>query len=134
MIAKCVNKNVSKNVSKNISKSIKTLTAALLTTMVPFSVSQAQSAFDCFYVGAGIGLAATSARLNSQLYSSIRPFNAPVINNSAVSSHSLYKDSVFGDLYAGYGYTWCPFYLGAEISLKICRCHWWWKKSPHEFI
>jgi len=94
-----------------------TLVSLLLFT-APLSTVQANTAFDCFYVGASAGQSLTTANINFNAGAQV---SSPGVINVAADTaltQTLKKNSAGGSLFAGYGLSCDPLYLGAEFSLK----------------
>lgn len=86
--------------------------------MLP-ATGHAGSAFDGFYVGIGVGESLTTGRLNTSTQAPILfPASSTTELASSVSSQNLKRDSWFGSIYGGYGFSVCSFYFGGELSLK----------------
>lgn len=89
--------------------------------LAPLTSVQANTPFDGFYTGAGVGLSLTS----SSLYSTgsgtlnILPLGTFDLFSTSSTKESYKKNSGLGALFAGYGYSCDPLYIGGELFLKF---------------
>lgn len=95
--------------------------ALLCMTLAPLSV-KANSPFDSFYLGVGVGDSFTSGRLNSgTMVTQNGAGGGEFFSNFTNLRHfqHLKRDSWFGALYGGYGFSCDYMYLGGELSIKF---------------
>lgn len=95
----------------------------ILVILFPFSKSHANTAFDCFYTGAAIGQSHTLSSLyfaGNGLISEIEGAGNFIFMNANTTSN-FKKSSLVGALFAGYGFSCDPYYIGGELFVKIAN-------------
>ena len=90
---------------------------AILLTTIGLTSGVFASPFDGFYVGAAAGAAFTQTKLSGDTSGQYLDFSGTIQQIQDSSPSQLYKNSVLGDIYLGYGHQLgqTPLYLGAEI-------------------
>lgn len=107
-----------------ISKTTQKISVLLFTTLSPFAVLHANTAFDSFYAGVGLGESLTTAKMNSSTSAFAIESTTPAsVSGRSALSQNLKKDSWLGAIYGGYGYSCDPYYLGAELFVKFTNRH-----------
>lgn len=103
-----------------IFKNSKHVTALLIATLAPFSAAHANTSFDGLYLGVAAGQSITTSRSDFIGNASITQQRAGGTDLFAASNatQNFKKTGGLGAIFAGYGFSCDPVYLGGELFFK----------------
>lgn len=97
---------------------VKAKLVSLLLLSMPLSTVHADTAFDSFYTGISVGQSLTTANVNFDVAAQVV---VPAVLNASASTYllqTLKKNAPAASVFAGYGFSYDPFYFGGEFSFK----------------